>query len=111
MFASTFYMAENTPSRDNNVFSNYKFIETIYEYLYFVWEEQDFENWKADMWLWWALAGLFVGLIMSNLLITIVSETYAEVSEKDAITDSHAMNDVILELEIYLCCKRGSKKR
>jgi hypothetical protein len=58
------------------------------------------------MWLWWVLTGGIVGLIMSNLLITIVSDTYANVISNMAITDSHAMNDVIIELEVYLFWNR-----
>jgi hypothetical protein len=104
-------MSNNTPTKENNVFTQYWYIEKVYEYFYFVWDEQDFDNWKADMWLWWALTGMVVGLIMSNLLITIVSDTYANVIANTLITDSHALNNVILELEVYLCFNRNKRSR
>ena len=54
---------------------------------------------------------MIVGLVMSNLLIAIISDTYADVIEKQAITDSHALNSVILELEIFMFWNRNKTSR
>ena len=58
------------------------------------------------LWLFYIMISLFNFIIMLNLLISILSDTFGRVQNNQIIADSQELASMILEIEMILFCKR-----
>jgi hypothetical protein len=59
------------------------------------------EEYNSFMWILFILSTIILSLIMLNLLIAIMSDSYDRVIDQIEETDGKELNDLILEAESY----------
>ena len=57
----------------------------------------DIEAYDPGMWILFVIASIFMPLVMLNLLIAIMSDTYERVSNTMTEADGNELNSLILE--------------
>ena len=67
----------------------------------------DTESYDPGMWILFVIASIFMPLVMLNLLIAIMSDTYERVSNTMTEADGNELNELILEQEKMLFWNRG----
>mmetsp|Transcript_39910 Transcript_39910/g.38464 ORF Transcript_39910/g.38464 Transcript_39910/m.38464 type:complete len:93 (-) Transcript_39910:243-521(-) len=66
------------------------------------------ENYEAFDWVVFVLATLVMPLVLLNLLIAIMSDTYERVSSGMVEADARELNALILEHETLLCWNKNA---
>mmetsp|Transcript_741 Transcript_741/g.416 ORF Transcript_741/g.416 Transcript_741/m.416 type:complete len:117 (+) Transcript_741:19-369(+) len=79
-----------------------KFGEAIYEIYLLTYGEFTIDGYVPFDWIVFVLATLFMPLIMLNLLIAIMSDTYEKVASDMIEADARELNELILEHESFL---------
>ena len=70
--------------------------------------DYDVENYTNEKWVVFIAATVINPLIMMNLLISIMGDTYSRVQDLQAVADSKELGSMILEVEPMLFWKRSS---
>jgi len=102
-FASTFYFA------DFEGWENYGKIQgllfTQYRWIFGDWEVDP--QWDGYHIFLFVCCSFLMTLIMTNLLIAILSDTYARIMGNLEISDQYELNDLIFKLENFMLWNRG----
>lgn len=69
------------------------------------------DNYEAFEWLIFFLASVINPLIMLNLLISIMGDTFGRVKEEQSIADMKELTEMVLEGEYILFCKRSKSTK
>lgn len=70
--------------------------------------DYDVEHYTYEKWMVFIIATVINPLIMMNLLISIMGDTYSRVQDLQAVADSKELGSMILEVEPMLFWKRSS---
>ncbi|OMJ88149.1 hypothetical protein SteCoe_9968 [Stentor coeruleus] len=71
----------------------------------------DTDNYGAFEWIIFFFASVINPLIMLNLLIAIMGDTYSRVAEEQEIADMQELTEMVIEGEYLLFCKRNKGTR
>ena len=69
------------------------------------------DNYEAFEWMIFFFASVINPLIMLNLLISIMGDTFGRVKEEQAIADMKELTEMVVEGEYILFCKRGNPQK
>ncbi len=68
----------------------------------------DIENYTKTGWVLFAVSSGLLPLVMLNLLIAIMSDTYSRVMGDIVPSDYYELNNLILEQECFQSCRKNS---
>jgi hypothetical protein len=99
MFACTFYYSENKIDKEITVEGFLPFIVKQIDLIYAVWDTGD--NDGAFVWVFFVISSLLMTLVMVNLLVAVIGDTYSELQDNLQGADGYLRNSMILDYEIY----------
>jgi hypothetical protein len=99
MFSCTFYYSENKVESEITVNSFLPFVVKQIDLIYAVWDTGDIDS--SFAWVFFVISSLIMTLVMVNLLVAVIGDTYSELQDNLEAFDAYLINSMILDLEIY----------